>query len=325
MNLPKKEHPTLKTSLHVRNKHRERYDFAQLIASCPALATYVTRNVYHDESIDFFNPQAVKVLNQALLKYYYTIDYWDIPPTYLCPPIPSRADYIHYIADVLGSSNHAEIPRGKTITCLDIGVGANCVYPLIGSKEYGWSFIGIDIDAVAIDNAAKIITLNPPLSEQIQLRIQKNPNHIFIGSMLPNECIDITICNPPFHASFAEAQEGTLRKLSNLQRKKITKPTLNFGGQHHELWCEGGEGQFIQKMIYQSKAVGMACYWFSSLVSKETTLHTIYKALKEVQAIEIKTIPMKQGNKISRIVLWTFLSKKQQEIWVATRWNKRAI
>ncbi|NTW18596.1 MAG: RlmF-related methyltransferase, partial [Nostocales cyanobacterium W4_Combined_metabat2_030] len=50
------------------------------------------------------------------------------------------------------------------------------------------------------------------------------------------ERFDLTICNPPFHASFEEAQSGTLRKLSNLNHKRITKPTLNFGGQNKELW-----------------------------------------------------------------------------------------
>lgn len=74
--LPKKrEHPKEKTQLHPRNKHRERYDFKQLIEGCPELAQYVNVNVYNDESIDFFNPEAVKMLNKALLKHYYNKTY----------------------------------------------------------------------------------------------------------------------------------------------------------------------------------------------------------------------------------------------------------
>ena len=96
----KKEHPKEKSALHLRNRHRARYDFKLLIETCPELAQYVKLNDYRDESIDFFNPQAVKMLNKALLKHYYQIDYWQIPPNYLCPPIPSRADYIHYMADL---------------------------------------------------------------------------------------------------------------------------------------------------------------------------------------------------------------------------------
>jgi len=37
---------------------------------------------------------------------------------------------------------------------------------------------------------------------------------------------------------------------------------------------------------------------------------------------EVKTIPMGQGNKTSRIVAWTFLSKEQQKEWRNKRWNK---
>ena len=71
----KKEHPKLKSELHTRNRHRERYDFKQLIETCPELASFVQLNIYNDETIDFFNPDAVKMLNKALLKRYYYIDY----------------------------------------------------------------------------------------------------------------------------------------------------------------------------------------------------------------------------------------------------------
>ena len=131
----KKEHPKGKSRLHPRNKLRERYNFKQLIVSCPGLAQYVKMNMYNDESIDFFNPDAVKALNKALLKHYYDIVNWDIPEGYLCPPIPGRTDYIHYLADLLCSTNYGKMPTGEKIKCLDIGVGASCVYPIIGIKE----------------------------------------------------------------------------------------------------------------------------------------------------------------------------------------------
>jgi 23S rRNA (adenine1618-N6)-methyltransferase len=308
-----------KSELHPRNKHRERYDFKLLIISCPELGQFVKLNEYKDESIDFFNPEAVKMLNKALLKHYYGIDSWDIPKNYLCPPIPGRADYIHHIADLLYRNNpeflKGKIPAGTKIKCLDIGVGANCVYPIIGNKEYGWSFIGSDIDKVSIESANKIIEMNPSLKGKIELRLQHNPNDIFYGIIHKNELFDLSICNPPFHSSLAEAQSGTLRKLRNLKQKKITNPIQNFGGQTNELWCEGGEEKFIGDMIYQSKQFSTSCFWFSTLISKESNLKNAYKALKTVEAAEIKTIPMSQGNKISRIVAWTFLTREQQNKW----------
>ena len=317
-----KVHPKVKSKLHPRSKHRERYDFNRLIESCPDLAQFVQLNVYKDESIDFSNPEAVIMLNKALLKKDYSIDYWTIPPNYLCPPIPGRADYIHYMADLLGGSNYGKMPKGDQIKCLDIGVGASCIYPIIGNAIYGWSFIGSDIDAVSIESAQQIIEQNPSLKGKVELRLQANPKDIFYGIITKDERIDLSICNPPFHASPAEAKSGSLRKVRNLSGKKITKPILNFGGQNAELWYEGGERKFVRNMIRESKKFADSCFWFSSLISKQSNLKSVFEALKNAEASEVKTIPMGQGNKTSRIVVWTFLSKEQQKEWRNKRWNK---
>ncbi len=322
MQQKKREHPKEKSMLHPRNRHRERYDFKVLIESCPQLSPYVKLNEYNDESIDFFNPAAVILLNKALLKHFYGIEEWSIPPGYLCPAVPGRADYIHHIADVLAGCNTGKIPTGSEIKVLDIGVGANCVYPIIGNREYGWSFTGSDTDKAALKAATRIIDLNPSLKELIELRSQQNLNNIFYGIIQKDERFDLTVCNPPFHASLAEAQAGTTRKLSNLKRQTAAIPTLNFGGQNTELWCEGGEQKFVEHMIRESRQFSTSCFWFSSLISKESNLGYAYKALVKAEAFDVKTIPMGQGNKISRIIAWTFLGKEQQQKWVSERWNK---
>ena len=318
---PRKEPPKEKVQLHLRNYHRERYDFKILTDTTPELAQWVKLNRYGDESIDFFNPEAVKILNKALLKHYYGIDHWDIPPGYLCPPIPGRADYILNVADLLGSCNNGEIPTGNLIRCLDIGVGANCIYPIIGSNLYGWSFVGSDNDPVALESAGKIIESNPLLKDRVELRLQLNSKEIFNGIIRKDERFDLSVCNPPFHRSFAEAQSGTVRKLSHLSGKIISRPVLNFGGQSGELWCEGGEAAFVRRMVSQSKQFSASCFWFSSLISKASNLPTIYSALKLAEAVEVRTIPMGQGNKTSRVVAWTFFSPAQQKEWVKSKWN----
>ena len=302
----KKIHPKEKSKLHPRNKHRTRYNFQLLIKTCPALAPYVHLNKYSDESINFFDPAAVKILNKALLQHYYGIEYWDIPNGYLCPPIPGRADYIHHIADLLSEKNKGKIPTGNKIKCLDIGVGANCVYPVIGNKEYGWSFVGSEIDPVAVESANKIIELNPALNNNIEIRLQNNPKHFFNNIIQKGERFNLTICNPPFHASAEEAQAAFTRKLKNLKRKKINKPIRNFGGINKEIWCEGGEGKFVWDMIKESKQFSEVCFWFSTLISKESNLKVVYKALKKAKVADVRTIEMGQGNKKSRIVAWTF-------------------
>ena len=293
--------------MHPRNKHRKRYNLVELTKSCPELAQFVKLNPYQDESIDFFDPDAVKMLNKALLIHFYGIEYWDIPPGYLCPPIPGRADYLHYMADLLASGNSGIIPSGNGIRCLDIGTGANCIYPVLGYKLYGWNFVGSEIDPVAIVNAKKITELNYQLSNVIEIRRQTNTNDIFKNIILPGERFDLTICNPPFHTSKTDALAGSQRKVSHLKRKKISKPVLNFGGQNNELWCPGGEEQFVCQMIIQSRQFSSSCNWFSALISKSEHLPAILYELKLVEATDIKTIHMSQGNKISRIIAWTFL------------------
>lgn len=308
------------STLHLRNKHRERYDFKVLTACCPDLIPYVILNKTGQETIDFFNPDAVKLLNTALLKHHYGIDFWDIPSGYLCPGIPGRADYLHYMADLLGSKNAGNIPTGNKIKCLDIGIGANGVYPIIGIKEYGWSFTGSEIDLVALENVRAILEANPLLKEHTELRIQQNPLDVFKGIILPGEFYDLSICNPPFHATAEVAQQGTLRKLKHLSKNKPTEATLNFGGNSTELICEGGEVRFIGDMITQSKDYSASCFWFSTLVSKKIHLRLFQPMLKEVKAAEVKTLPMQLGNKSSTILAWTFLSQKDQKQWKQDHW-----
>lgn len=309
------------SGLHPRNKHHSRYDFAQLINVCPELKPFVFVNQFNSETIDFTNAVAVKTLNQALLHQFYGISIWDIPKNYLCPPIPGRADYVHNIADILASSNGGVIPTGKSVCAMDIGVGANCIYPLIGHKEYGWNFIGTDIDTLAIKVASQIAKANA-LEKFIECRHQANSSNIFKGIIKPNEIVDITMCNPPFHSSAEEAQAGTERKWKNLGHKKTTKPTLNFGGQTNELWYKGGEVAFITKMIEESALMKEGSLWFTTLVSKSANLSPINYALKKEGAFTVKTITMTQGSKISRLVAWTYLNEMQHIQWSLKRWKK---
>ena len=300
-----------KSVLHPRNQHRERYDFDALIVSSPKLACHVKPNAFGDASIDFGNPQAVIALNKALLTHHYHVKDWHIPTHYLCPPIPGRADYIHYLADLLGKTNH-----NKTVHVLDIGMGANMVYPLIGNFEYGWQFVGTDIDVRALENANAIIIANSNLASEIELRLQTNTSHYFKGVIQADEHYDITMCNPPFHASFAEAEAGTRRKLkglankglSSIKKKTFKQPTtLNFGGNVNELIYTGGEEGFVCGLVAESKTFATQVGWFTSLISKESSLPAVYRALIQAGALSITTIDMTQGQKKSRFVAWSFL------------------
>jgi 23S rRNA (adenine1618-N6)-methyltransferase len=296
--------PDEKDELHPRNKHRGRYDFAELIKSCPELANFVNLNQFQDQSVDFTDPLAVKTLNRALLIHYYGISLWDIPDGFLCPPIPGRADYLHYAADLL-ADKEGIIPKGKNVRILDIGVGANCVYPLIGHSEYGWSFVGSEIDHLAIRSAKNIIDANG-LSKFITIRKQRSDSKIFTDLINPGEKFNLSICNPPFHSSMKEASESTDRKWKNLGKSPDIHTTLNFGGKNAELWCEGGEERFLQHMITESENFAQSVGWFTSLISKKETLPSCYRALEKVKPSDVRTINMQQGQKTSRILAWKY-------------------
>nr|WP_067292188.1 23S rRNA (adenine(1618)-N(6))-methyltransferase RlmF [Marinobacterium profundum] len=313
---------TNKAELHSRNPHRGRYDFAVLTKASPALAGFVQLNRYGNESIDFADPQAVKALNQALLSHFYGIDFWDIPPGFLCPPIPGRADYVHYLADLLADSNNGVIPRGRMVRALDVGIGANCVYPIIGNREYGWQFVGSDINAMAVGTVQGIVRSNRCLSGKIEARLQKQQNQIFNGIWKADDHFDVTLCNPPFHTSEAAMTAESERKWRGLKKapQPAATPKLNFGGQPDELWCDGGEEGFICRMVKESKAYGEQCYWFTSLVAKQSSLAAIRRELSHAGAQQVRVVEMAQGQKISRFIAWSFLTPELQDEWQQSYW-----
>ncbi|BED99950.1 23S rRNA (adenine(1618)-N(6))-methyltransferase RlmF [Aeromonas dhakensis] len=307
-----------KSGLHPRNRHQAPYDFAALCLRTPELQPFVFVNPYGASTIDFADPAAVKALNKALLALHYGIQHWDLPAGYLCPPIPGRVDYLHRVADLLAESA-GKVPTGKGVRVLDIGVGANCIYPLLGAREYGWRFVGSDIDPVSV-KAATLLARSNGLGSQIECRLQSRAGDIFQGIVAPRERFALTLCNPPFHASLAEASKGTERKLRNLGKEVKDKPVLNFGGQKAELWCEGGEAAFLAAMINQSLAFAEQCLWFSSLVSKKENLPAAKKALTRVGARQVRVLEMAQGNKVSRVLAWTFFDEAGcREWWSAAR------
>ncbi|WP_339892405.1 23S rRNA (adenine(1618)-N(6))-methyltransferase RlmF [Neptuniibacter pectenicola] len=313
------EKSAIKVSLHARNLHRSRYDFEQLCTACPELLPHVYQTPNGQDSINFSDPHAVKLLNQALLKVFYQIAFWDIPAGYLCPPIPGRADYIHYIADLLAESNAGKVPVGANVRGLDVGVGANCIYPIIGSQSYGWQFVGSDIDPVSIAAVNEIVRSNKVMKNKLQCRLQTSSEQIFQDIIMPEERFHFTICNPPFHASLAEARAGNQRKVRNLHRANGTtsdgKEALNFGGQGAELWCKGGEIAFVRQMIKESRQYADNVLWFTTLLSKKDNLPAVYQVLKQVNAKKVKTIEMAQGQKISRVVAWSFHTASDREQW----------
>ncbi|WP_333913397.1 23S rRNA (adenine(1618)-N(6))-methyltransferase RlmF [Vibrio coralliirubri] len=329
--------------LHPRNQHTGRYDFELLVAALPELKEHLIKNPVGEDTINFSDPLAVKLLNKALLAHHYGVKHWDIPAGYLCPPIPGRADYIHRVADILNSDGQGEPYNHAFVKALDIGVGANCIYPIIGATEYKWRCTGTDVDSVSIKTANFIAESNPNLKGKIRARLQADSESIFKGVIKDNERYDVTICNPPFHSSLEEAEKGSQRKLDNLaanrakkagqsfkpetnkkpvkldKSTKHDKPTLNFGGQKAELWCPGGEAAFIMKMARESQLFATQVLWFTTLISKKDNVDMVRSELGKLRAKQVKVVEMSQGQKVSRFIAWTFMDDEQRQEWIALK------
>lgn len=308
---------TARPALHPRNRHAGRYDFARLTRACPALKPFLIRTPAGDTSIDFGDAGAVRALNRALLAADYGIAHWDLPDGYLCPPIPGRADYLHGLADLLAEHEGGQVPRGAAIRVLDLGVGASCIYPLLGHAEYGWHFVGSEIDATALRAARAIVQANG-LDEAIVLRQQPAREQLFAGIVRAQERFDLTMCNPPFHASAAAAAAGSRRKWRNLDRapaRGVRQPALNFGGRAIELWCPGGEVTFVGRMIEESAGLRDRVRWFSSLLAKSEHRAALHRRLQQAGAQDVREVPMVQGSKQSRFIAWTFLDAERLRTW----------
>lgn len=293
-------------TFHRRNRHQGQYNFPALVAAAPWLKAFLRPTGFGHDSIDFADAAAVKALNQALLKKDYGIATWDIPPGYLCPPIPGRADSIHHLADLLAEAHGGSVPTGPKVTVLDVGVGANCVYPIIARREYGWSVVASDIDPIALRNARKIADENPKTLRNVDFRLQRIAGAFFAGIIAPGEHFAATLCNPPFFSSAAEADAATRRKIRNLHGKVGSAPSRNFSGTAQELWCPGGEEGFVRRMVEESAAFAQQCHWFTSLIAKKDHVAPIHRAARRAGAVEFRTIELAQGQKRTRLVAWSF-------------------
>ena len=279
--------------MHTKNPFAKDYNFDLLVSNYPLLKSYVFTNDYGNKTIKFGNQDAVMALNSALLKTQYGID-WEIPQGYLCPPIPGRLDYLLHINDLVYKED-AQL--------LDIGTGANLIYPILAKMHFNWNCAASEVDESSLKSAKNIIQQNQELSG-IELRQQTDRRSILKNVISENDSFDVLVCNPPFFKSSLEAKKQNSRKVKNLNLKE--KSDKNFGGTSNELWCKGGEEAFVKTLAAESIEFKNQVAWFTSLVSNKDHLKNIKRSINKTAPKEVKVIEMAQGNKVSRFVAWRF-------------------
>ncbi len=280
--------------MHPKNPFNKDYDFDNLVAKYPPLQPFVFVNEYGSKTIKFANREAVKALNTALLKAHYGITYWNIPNNNLCPPIPGRLDYLLHVADLVDKTN---------INLLDIGTGANLIYPILATCHLNWKCTASEVNIDSLSNAQEIIDKNPALKD-IELRHQQFKTHVLERIIISTDRFDVVVCNPPFFKNRTDAEKNNLRKFENLQLS--AENTKNFGGLSNELWYKGGEEAFIKTMAEESLQFKDQVHWFTAIVSQKENLKNIKRAINKTNPSEVRIVEMEQGNKQSRFVAWTF-------------------
>ena len=280
--------------MHPKNPFNKDYNFDTLVAKHPPLHPFVFVNEYGNKTIKFSNNEAVKALNNALLKVHFGLTYWNIPENSLCPPIPGRLDYLIYIADLIPKTD---------IHLLDIGTGANLIYPILANRHFNWKCTASEVNLDSLSNAQEIIDKNPALKE-IELRHQQFKSHILKHIIQPEDSFDVVVCNPPFFKNRTDAEQSNKRKFQNLQLSE--ENTQNFGGLSNELWYKGGEEAFIKTMAEESVQFKEQVHWFTAIVSQKENLKNIKRAINKTNPSEAKVVEMEQGNKQSRFIAWTY-------------------
>ncbi len=68
-------------------------------------------------------------------------------------------------------------------------------------------------------------------------------------------------------------------------------------------------------MINESQGFAQQVMWFTSLVSKSDNIDPLKKLLNQVGAKQVKVVNMSQGQKVSRLIAWSFLTNEQLVSW----------
>ncbi|KAK4445974.1 hypothetical protein QBC34DRAFT_450998 [Podospora aff. communis PSN243] len=273
------------------NLYASEPNFRQLASQDAAFAA-----IYRDDGkLDFNDPLAMMQLTKTLLKVDFGLKI-ELPDDRLCPPVPNRHNYILWLKRLLDTSSYE--PSGRKICGVDIGTGASCIYPLLGTAQRPWRFVATDIDPKSLDYARRNVRLNG-LEDRIQVLERERASPLIPLSDLPVESVDFVMMNPPFYSSEDEM-------LSSAQRKE-RPPHSACTGAPVEMVCEGGEVAYIGRMMDESLVLRDRVQWYTAMVGKASSIETLVERLRKNNIDNFAVTEFVQGNKTRRWALgWSF-------------------
>ncbi|KAI1383709.1 uncharacterized protein F4822DRAFT_85916 [Hypoxylon trugodes] len=286
---------------YYKTLYTEELDFGLLGRHDPELNAVLDRGSH----LDFTNPKSVMQLTKTLLRLNFGL-LIDLPTDRLCPPVPNRHNYILWLKDLLDSSSPSYLDRGnpaQPVTGLDIGTGANLIYPLLGcAQRPSWSFIATDVDAKSLACARKNVELNG-LQTRIRVVDRVLEDCLIPLDELGLETIDFAMVNPPFYTSEME--------LADLAKQKSRPPNSACTGAPIEMVCAGGEVGFVRRIIDESLVLRRRVQWYTSMLGKQSSLEMIVNILKQHGVDNYAVTAFIQGKKTRRwAVGWSFESRR---------------
>jgi 23S rRNA (adenine1618-N6)-methyltransferase len=271
-------------------------DFLTLIKEFPELKKYILKQNEDNEGefqFDWSNNELSLLMDKSILNYYFDIKYYDIPKGFLIPPIPSRINYINLINSIITKLiKDIDI---KNIIGIDIGTGANIIYPILGYSIYKWKFICTEINKEAYNNAKLILQKNN-LENNINIIKQNNKDNIFISILNRENKYIFSMCNPPYYNYENEI------KLEDKKRDN----EYNFD----EIYYKNGEYGFFQRYFEESICYKNNVFLYTILIGKKINAENIYDKLSSYSDI-IKIYNMQKiltGNNIRYIIYWSFFN-----------------
>uniref|UniRef100_A0A8C8DTF7 U6 small nuclear RNA (adenine-(43)-N(6))-methyltransferase n=1 Tax=Oryzias sinensis TaxID=183150 RepID=A0A8C8DTF7_9TELE len=283
----------LNKSMHPRNRYKDKPpDFAYLASKYPDFQQHVHTSLAGRPVVNFKEPEAVRALTCTLLKEDFGLTI-EIPLERLIPTVPLRLNYIHWVEDLIDGQKKPR--RG-----IDIGTGASCIYPLLGATMNGWFFLATEVDDICFDYATKNVEQNN-LSDLV--KVVKVPQKTLLMDALKEETeivYDFCMCNPPFFANQLEA-----KGVNSRNSRRPPPSSVNTGGVT-EIMAEGGELEFVKRIIHDSLQLKKRLRWYSCMLGKKCSLAPLKEELRKQGVPKVTHTEFCQGRTMRWALAWSF-------------------
>ena len=222
----------------------------------------------------------------------------NLPVNKLTPTLPLRLNYILWIEDLVDFAG-----LSTNVVGIDIGTGASCIYPLLAVRNNThWKMFALELDIVNFNHAHQNIDINN-LQNQITLVLQhQNESKIFQALFeKENNKFSFCMCNPPFFKSEKDALHGKNRT----GKRKAPKSLVV--GSPSELVCDGGEYEFVKKIIDESLSLQDTIHIYSSMLGHKSNVVELISYLKKQNIKNFTSTVFTQTGRTMRWGLaWTF-------------------